>query len=415
MAKIVMKFGGTSVADLDRIRHVATLVRRERDRGNEVAVVVSAMAGETNKLIGWTNEIAKAPGSNALAIPDQREQDVIVAAGEQVTAGLLAVALGAIGVAARSWLGWQIPIRTSSVHGHARIEGMDPDLMNESLAHGEVAVVAGYQGVAAHDRISTLGRGGSDTSAVAVAAGLKADRCDIYTDVDGVYTTDPRIVPKARRLERVSYEEMLELASLGAKVVQTRAAELAMLHRVPTRVLSTFDPDAGGTLLCDEEDIVEKKPVTGIAYSRDEAKITLHKIPDRPGIAAAIFGPLADAGVNVDMIVQNVSEDGKKTDLTFTVTRGELARALASIEKAAPQIGYRELTHDSNVAKVSIIGIGMRAHPGVAQTMFRTLSEKGINIQVISTSEIKVSVLIAEEYVELAVRALHSAFELDVA
>jgi len=413
MAKIAMKFGGTSVADLDRIRHVATLVKREHDRGNDVAVVVSAMAGETNKLVGWTNEIAKLPGSNVLGVPDQREYDVIVASGEQVTAGLLAVALGALGVPARSWMGWQIPIRTSAVHGSARIEGVDPELMNESMARGEVAVVAGFQGVAPHDRISTLGRGGSDTSAVAVAAGLKADRCDIYTDVDGVYTTDPRIVPKARRLERIAYEEMLEMASLGAKVLQTRSVEIAMLHRVPTRVLSTFDPDAGGTLLCDEEDIVEKKPVTGIAYSRDEAKITLHKIPDRPGIAAAIFGPLADAGVNVDMIVQNVSEDGKKTDLTFTVSRSELARALASIEKAAPQIGYRELTHDANVAKVSIIGIGMRAHPGVAQTMFRTLSEKGINIQVISTSEIKVSVLIAEEYVELAVRALHSAYELD--
>ena len=415
MAKIAMKFGGTSVADLDRIRHVATLVKREHDRGNEVAVVVSATAGETNKLVGWTNEIAKLPGSNVLGVPDQREYDVIVASGEQVTAGLLAIALGTLGVPARSWMGWQIPIRTSAVHGSARIEGVEADLMNESLARGEVAVVAGFQGVAAHDRISTLGRGGSDTSAVAVAAGLKADRCDIYTDVDGVYTTDPRIVPKARRLEKIAYEEMLEMASLGAKVLQTRSVEIAMLHRVPTRVLSTFAPDAGGTLLCDEEDIVEKKPVTGIAYSRDEAKITLHKIPDRPGIAAAIFGPLADAGVNVDMIVQNVSEDGKKTDLTFTVSRSELARALASIEKAAPQIGYRELTHDANVAKVSIIGIGMRAHPGVAQTMFRTLSEKGINIQVISTSEIKVSVLIAEEYVELAVRALHSAYELDVA
>jgi aspartate kinase len=415
MAKIAMKFGGTSVADLDRIRHVASLVKAERDLGNEVAVVVSAMSGETNKLIGWCNEIAKAPGSNAAAVPDQREYDVIVAAGEQVTSGLLAVALGAIGVPARSWLGWQIPMRTSAHHGSARIEGMDASLMNESLARGEVAVVAGFQGVAAHDRISTLGRGGSDTSAVAVAAGLKADRCDIYTDVDGVYTTDPRIVPKARRLEKVSYEEMLELASLGAKVLQTRAVEIAMLHRVPTRVLSTFDPGAGGTLLCDEDEIVEKKPVTGIAYSRDEAKITLLKIPDRPGIAAAIFGPLADAGVNVDMIVQNVSEDGKRTDLTFTVTRGELARALACIEKASEQIAYRELIQDAGVAKVSIIGIGMRQHPGVAQNMFRTLSEKGINIQVISTSEIKVSVLIDEEYVELAVRALHSAFELDVA
>jgi aspartate kinase len=414
MAKIAMKFGGTSVADLDRIRHVAQLVKRERDKGNEVAVVVSAMAGETNKLVAWFNDIGKTPGSNGPSFPDMREHDVIVAAGEQITSGLLAAALGAIGVPARSWMGWQIPLRTSAVHGSARIEGMDGDLMNESLAKGEVAVVAGYQGVGPHDRISTLGRGGSDTSAVAVAAGLGADRCDIYTDVDGVYTTDPRIVPKARRLEKISYEEMLEMASLGSKVLQTRSVEIAMLHRVPTRVLSTFDPDRGGTLLCDEDEIVEKKPVTGIAYSRDEAKITLMKIPDRPGIAAAIFGPLADAGINVDMIVQNVSEDGKRTDLTFTVGRGDLNRALAAIEAAAPQIGYRELTKDDNVAKVSIIGIGMRAHPGVAQAMFRTLSEKGINIQVISTSEIKVSVLISEEYVELAVRALHSAYELDV-
>jgi len=405
MAKIVMKFGGTSVADLDRIRHVATLVKREVDRGNQVAVAVSAMAGETNKLVGWVRELSP--------LHDAREYDVVVAAGEQITAGLLAVALDKIGVPARSWLGWQIPIRTSAMHGSARIESMDGTLMNARLAEGQVAVVAGFQGIAPDNRISTLGRGGSDTSAVAVAAGLKADRCDIYTDVDGVYTTDPRIVSKARRLEKITYEEMLEMASLGAKVLQTRSVEIAMLHRVPVRVLSTFDPDAGGTLLCDEEEIVEKKPVSGIAYSRDEAKITLHRIADQPGIAAKIFGPLADAGVNVDMIVQNVSEDGKKTDLTFTVSRSELARALASIEKAAPQIGYRELTHDANVAKVSIIGIGMRAHPGVAQTMFRTLSEKGINIQVISTSEIKVSVLIAEEYVELAVRALHSAYELD--
>jgi len=287
--------------------------------------------------------------------------------------------------------------------------------MKRAIEGGEVAVVAGFQGVAPGQRISTLGRGGSDTSAVAVAAGIQADRCDIYTDVDGVYTTDPRIVPKARRLEKIAFEEMLEMASLGAKVLQTRSVEIAMLHRVPTRVLSTFTPDVGGTLLCDEEDIVEKKPVTGIAYSRDEAKITLHKIPDRPGIAASIFGPLADAGVNVDMIVQNVSEDGKKTDLTFTVSRSELARALAAIEKHATEIGYRDVTHAADVAKVSIIGIGMRAHPGVAQMMFRTLSDKGINIQVISTSEIKVSVLIAEEYVELAVRALHSAYELDAA
>jgi aspartate kinase len=278
-----------------------------------------------------------------------------------------------------------------------------------------VAVVAGFQGVAPDKRISTLGRGGSDTSAVAVAAGIKAERCDIYTDVDGVYTTDPRIVPKARRLDKIAYEEMLEMASLGAKVLQTRSVEIAMLHRVPTRVLSTFAPDLGGTLLCDEEDIVEKKPVTGIAYSRDEAKITLQKVPDRPGVAATIFGTLADSGVNVDMIVQNVSEDGKETDLTFTVARGDLPRALAAVETHRDTIAYRQLTHDANVAKVSIIGIGMRAHPGVAKTMFQTLSEKGINIQVISTSEIKVSVLIDEEYVELAVRALHSAYGLDAA
>jgi aspartate kinase len=407
VAKIVMKFGGTSVGDLDRIRHVAGLVKREVDLGNQVAVVVSAMAGETNKLVGWTRELSP--------LHDAREYDVVVAAGEQITAGLLAVALTAIGVSARSWLGWQIPVRTSAMHGSARITGIDPALLNERLAQGQVAVVAGFQGVAPDNRISTLGRGGSDTSAVAVAAAVVADRCDIYTDVEGVYTTDPRIVAKAHRLEKITYEEMLEMASLGAKVLQTRSVEIAMLYRVPVRVLSTFDPDGAGTLVCDEEEIVEKKPVTGIAYSRDEAKITLLRIPDQPGRAAAIFGPLADAGVNVDMIVQNVSEDGRKTDLTFTVSRSDLARALDAIEKAAPTIGYKDVTSDANVAKISIIGIGMRAHPGVAQTMFRTLAEKGINLQVISTSEIKVSVLIAEEYVELAVRALHSAYELDVA
>ena len=415
MATIAMKFGGTSVADIDRIRHVATLVKREVERGNKVAVVVSAMAGETNKLVAWTNDASRLDGANHAALPDQREYDVVVAAGEQVTAGLLAITLNAMGIKARSWLGWQVPINTSAVHGSARIEGVPANDMKAAIEGGEVAVVAGFQGVAPGTRISTLGRGGSDTSAVAVAAGIGAARCDIYTDVDGVYTTDPRIVPKARRLEKIAFEEMLEMASLGAKVLQTRSVEIAMLHRVPTRVLSTFTPGVGGTLLCDEEDIVEKKPVTGIAYSRDEAKITLHKVPDRPGIASAIFGPLADAGVNVDMIVQNVSEDGKTTALTFTCTPGELARALAAIETYAKTINYRDVTHDAAVAKVSIIGIGMRAHPGVAQTMFRTLADKGINIQVISTSEIKVSVLIAEEYVELAVRALHSAYELDTA
>ncbi len=400
-----MKFGGTSVADLERIRHVADLVKGEVDAGHEVAVVVSAMAGETNKLVGWTRTLSP--------LHDAREYDVVVAAGEQITAGLTAVALGAIGVPARSWLGWQIPIETSAMHGSARIERIEPKLLRERLAQGQVAVIAGFQGIAPDHRISTLGRGGSDTSAVAVAAAIEADRCDIYTDVDGVYTTDPRIVSKAQRLQRVAFEEMLEMASLGAKVLQTRSVEIAMLYRVPVRVLSTFDAAAGGTLLCDEDAIVEKKPVTGIAYSRDEAKITLHRISDQPGIAASIFGPLADAGVNVDMIVQNVSADGKKTDLTFTVSRSELPRALDAIEKARDIIGYRDIISDDNVAKVSIIGIGMRAHPGVAQTMFRTLSEKGINIQVISTSEIKVSVLISEEYVELAVRALHSAYGLD--
>jgi aspartate kinase len=417
MALITMKFGGTSVADIGRIRHVAGLVKREVERGNGVAVVVSAMAGETNKLVAWTNDAAKPSASDNVrpVVSEAREYDVVVAAGEQITSGLLAITLNAMGIKARSWLGWQVPINTSALHGSARIESVPATEMKAAIEAGEVAVVAGFQGVAPGHRISTLGRGGSDTSAVAVAAGIEAVRCDIYTDVDGVYTTDPRIVPKARRLEKIAFEEMLEMASLGAKVLQTRSVEIAMLHRVPTRVLSTFTPDVGGTLLCDEEDIVEKKPVTGIAYSRDEAKITLHKVPDRPGIASAIFGPLADAGVNVDMIVQNVSEDGKTTDLTFTCTRGELARALAAIEARAAQINYRDVTHDAAVAKVSIIGIGMRAHPGVASTMFRTLSDKGINIQVISTSEIKVSVLIAEEYVELAVRALHSAYELDAA
>ena len=402
-----MKFGGTSVANLDRIRNVARHVKREVDAGHDVAVVVSAMSGKTNELVAWCTD--------ASPMHDAREYDAVVASGEQVTSGLLAIALQALGIQARSWQGWQIPIKTSDAHASARILEIDgSEIVNRFKDRKEVAVIAGFQGINPQTgRITTLGRGGSDTSAVAIAAAIHADRCDIYTDVDGVYTTDPRIVPKARRLEKIAFEEMLEMASLGAKVLQTRSVEIAMLHRVPTRVLSTFTPDTGGTLLCDEEDIVEKKPVTGIAYSRDEAKITLHKIPDRPGVAATIFGPLADSGVNVDMIVQNVSEDGKQTDLTFTVARSELARALSAIETHGKEIGYRDVTHDANVAKVSIIGIGMRAHPGVAQTMFRTLSDKGINIQVISTSEIKVSVLIDEQYVELAVRALHSAYELD--
>ena len=415
MAKIVMKFGGTSVADIERIRNVAKLVKREVDRGNQIAVVVSAMAGETNKLVAWVKDAAKAAGGNGPALYDNREYDAVVASGEQVTAGLLAVTLQSIGINARSWMGWQVPIKTSPMHGSARIIDIDADELNARIAEGQVAVVAGFQGIAPENRVSTLGRGGSDTSAVALAAAMKADLCDIYTDVDGVYTTDPRITARARRLEKVAYEEMLELASLGAKVLQTRSVEMALVHRVPVRVLSTFDPDKGGTLVCDEEDIVEKNPVTGIAYTRDEAKITLLRVPDQPGVAASIFGPLADAGVNVDMIVQNISEDGRRTDLTFTISRSDLDRALDVVRKAAPQIGYKDLVSDSRVAKISIIGIGMRAHTGVAQTMFRTLAEKGINIQVISTSEIKVSVLIAEDYVELAVRALHSAYGLDAA
>jgi len=415
MAKIVMKFGGTSVADIERIRNVAKLVKREVDRGSQIAVVVSAMAGETNKLVAWVRDAAKASGSNGSALYDAREYDSVVASGEQVTAGLLAITLQGLGVDARSWMGWQVPIKTSAIHGSARILDIDATELNGRLAQGQVAVVAGFQGIAPENRVSTLGRGGSDTSAVALAAAMKADLCDIYTDVDGVYTTDPRITSRARRLEKVAYEEMLELASLGAKVLQTRSVEMALVHRVPVRVLSTFDPDKGGTLVCDEEDIVEKNPVTGIAYTRDEAKITLLRVPDQPGVAASIFGPLADAGINVDMIVQNISEDGRRTDLTFTISRSDLDRALDTVRKAAPQIGYKDLVSDSSVAKISIIGIGMRAHTGVAQTMFKTLADKGINIQVISTSEIKVSVLIAEDYVELAVRALHSAYGLDAA
>jgi aspartate kinase len=311
-------------------------------------------------------------------------------------------------------MGWQVPIRTSDAHAAARIKQIDTAEMDARLEQGEVAVVAGFQGIAPDNRISTLGRGGSDTSAVALAAALKANRCDIYTDVDGVYTADPRIVSRARRLDQITFEEMLELASVGAKVLQTRSVEMAMVHHVPVRVLSTFDPDSGGTILCDEEDIVEKNPVTGIACSRDEAKITLFRVPDQPGIAAAIFGPIPDAGINVDMIAQAESEDGRKTNMTFTTSRADLAKAVDAIEANSAKLGYKELVAEYNVAKISIIGVGMRSHAGVAQAMFRTLAEKGINIQAISTSEIKVSVLIAEEYVELAMRALHSEYDLDV-
>ncbi|TAN47586.1 MAG: aspartate kinase [Rhodospirillales bacterium] len=406
MARIVMKFGGTSVADVEKIRNVAGRVKKEAEAGNEVAVVVSAMAGATNQLVAWCNEAAK--------LQDPREYDAVVATGEQVTIGLLAICLQEMGVKARSWTGWQIPVHTDGVHGKARILSIDTAELEARMNTGEVAVVAGFQGIGPEGRISTLGRGGSDTSAVALAAALNADRCDIYTDVDGVYTTDPRIVKTAKKLDKITYEEMLELASVGAKVLQTRSVEMAMKHHVRVQVLTSF-AEIPGTLVCDEDEIVEKALVSGIAYSRDEAKITLIGVADKPGVAARIFGPLADAAINVDMIVQNISHDGKATDLTFTVGKADLEKAKKLFEDAKAELAYKQLVADSNVVKVSVIGVGMRSHAGVALTMFRTLAEKGINIQVISTSEIKVSVLIAEEYTELALRALHTAFDLDAA
>ena len=411
MARIVQKFGGTSVGDIERIKNVARKVEAEVRAGHQVAVVVSAMAGVTNTLVKYCTELNP--------IYDAGEYDAVVASGEQVTAGLLAIALQTIGIPARSWLGWQLPLRTDGTHGKARILDIETKEILRSMDGGEVAVVAGFQGMAGTGRITTLGRGGSDTSAVALAAALKADRCDIYTDVDGVYTSDPRIVSKARKLSRITYEEMLELASVGAKVLQTRSVEVAMKHRVRVQVLSSFAKESGsslpGTLVVDEDENVEQLLVSGIAYSRDEAKITLVQVSDRPGVAAGIFGPLADAAINVDMIVQNVSADGKATDLTFTVGKADMERALKLLEAAKAEFGYQRLISDDNVVKVSVIGVGMRSHAGVAQRMFKTLAEKGINIQVISTSEIKVSVLIAEEYAELALRALHTAFGLDQA
>jgi len=405
MARIVMKFGGTSVADLDRIRNVARRVKREVEAGHEIAVVVSAMSGVTNQLVAWVNQMAP--------LYDAREYDAVVATGEQVTSGLTALALQQIGVDARSWQGWQLPLVTDDAHGKARILDIDTAEIRRRFAQGrQVAVVAGFQGLGPDNRISTLGRGGSDTSAVALAAALQADRCDIYTDVDGVYTCDPRIVGRARKLDRITYEEMLEMASLGAKVLQTRSVELAMNHRVRVQVLSSFE-DKPGTLVVDEDEIVEKQVVSGIAYSRDEAKVTLTKVADRPGVAAAIFGPLADASVNVDMIVQSSSEDGRTTDMTFTVGKADMERATALLRSSAGKVGFGELIADPNVVKVSVIGVGMRSYAGVALTMFRTLAEKGINIQVISTSEIKISVLIDEQYLELALRALHTAYGLD--
>ena len=404
MARIVQKFGGTSVADTDRIKVVAAKVKAEYDRGNEVAVVPSAMAGVTNQLVDYVGAIS--------SLYDTREYDAVVSTGEQVTAGLLALALQDLGVPARSWFGWQVPIRTDGVHGKARIESIDAAELDRRMKQGEVPVVAGFQGIGPGNRVTTLGRGGSDTSAVALAAALGADRCDIYTDVAGVYTSDPRIVAKARKLDKITYEEMLEMASLGAKVLQTRAVEMAMKQRQRVQVLSSYT-DEPGTLVVDEDEIVEKELVSGIAYSRDEAKITLVQVRDKPGVAAAIFGPLADANVNVDMIVQNISGDGGATDLTFTVAHNDLERALATLEAERGQIGHRDLLADSDVVKISVIGVGMRSHAGVAQRMFQTLAENNINIQVISTSEIKVSVLIAEKFTELALRSLHTAYGLD--
>ncbi len=422
MTRIVMKFGGTSMAGIDRIRSVAARVKREVDAGHQVAVVVSAMAGETDRLVGFCKE--------ASPLYDPREYDVVVASGEQVTSGLLALALQAVGVPARSWLGWQLPIRTNDAHAAARIEAIDTVALDAALDAGAVAVIPGFQGLDGDGRISTLGRGGSDTSAVAVAAAMKADRCDIYTDVDGVYTTDPRIVPRARKLKRVTYEEMLELASVGAKVLQTRSVGLAMKAGVRIQVLSSFDDPLNsatadtlpGTMIVGDDEIwdeigdtMERQLITGIAHDKNEAKITLTSVPDKPGAVAAIFAPLADVNINVDMIIQNIAHDTGSTDVTFTVPQAELSRALDTLDKAKSDIGYARLVHDTKVAKISVVGVGMRSHAGVASTMFQALAARGINIQAISTSEIKVSVLIEEDYTELAVRVLHTAYGLDAA
>ena len=409
MPLLVMKFGGTSVATLDRIRRAAKRVGREVANGYDVIVIVSAMSGETNKLVGYVGETSP--------LYDAREYDAVVSSGENVTAGLMALTLQEMDIPARSWQGWQVPVKTTSAHASARIEEIPTDNIMAKFGEGmKVAVVAGFQGISTEGRITTLGRGGSDTTAVAFAAAFDAERCDIYTDVDGVYTTDPRITNKARKLEKISFEEMLELASLGAKVLQTRSVELAMRYKVRLRVLSSFEEmdDSAGTLVCDEEEIVESKAVAGVAYSRDEAKMTLTEVEDRPGIAAAIFGPLAEATVNVDMIVQNISEEGK-TDMTFSLPIDQVKRAEKALEeaKARNEFGFSELLIDSDVCKVSIVGIGMRSHAGVAAKMFATLRDEGINIKVITTSEIKVSVLVDRKYLELAVQALHDAFDLD--
>jgi aspartate kinase len=415
MGRLVMKFGGTSVGDVDRIRNVARHVEREVKAGHQVAVVVSAMAGTTDRLVNWCREAAP--------VHDAREYDAIVASGEQVTAGLLAIVLQDMGIPARSWQGWQVAVKTDGVHGAARIAEIDASALRKRMEQGQVAVVAGFQGIGPNNRVTTLGRGGSDTSAVGLAAALEA-RCDIYTDVDGVYTTDPRIVSRAAKLERITYEEMLEMASLGAKVLQTRSVELAMVYKVPLQVRSSFEPPDSpdqnkadgtgpGTIVCDEENIVEQHVVSGIAYSKDEAKVSIRRVKDKPGVSASIFGPLAEADISVDMIVQNVSSDGETANITFTLARKDLKKALDVLAGLKDKVGYLELTHSTDVAKVSVVGIGMRSHAGVAARMFKALAEKGINIQAITTSEIKVSVLIDEAYTELAVRTLHSAYGLE--
>jgi len=413
VSRLVMKFGGTSVADLERIRRVARLVAAEVATGKQVAVVVSAMSGKTNELVAWTDGAGRA----AQGLPESDDEyDAIVASGEQVTAGLLAMTLRNMGHKARSFLGWQVPIITDEAHGRARIEDIPPANLEACFASGEIAVIAGFQGVTPNQRITTLGRGGSDTSAVAIAAAVKG-ACDIYTDVDGVYTTDPRIESKARRLAKISYEEMLEMASLGAKVLQTRSVEMAMAHRVPVRVLSSFvepgEAPGQGTIVCDEEEIMEKRIVSGVAYSRDEAKITLLGLPDHPGVSSQIFGRLADANVNVDMIVQSRARSAATANMEFTVGKRDAARAVEIVRTAQKEIGFEDVAVDEDVAKVSVIGVGMRSHAGVAQSMFKALAEKNINIQVISTSEIKISVLIDAAYTELAVRALHAVYGLD--
>jgi aspartate kinase len=417
VARIVVKFGGTSVADVERIRNAARHVKREVEAGNEVAVVVSAMSGKTNELVGWVNEASK--------FHDAREYDAVVASGEQVTAGLMAIVLSEMGIQSRSFSGWQVPIHTDDAHGAARITDIDPTELDKRMKDGWVPVITGFQGISPQGRVTTLGRGGSDTSAVAVAAAVGADRCDIYTDVDGVYTTDPRIVPKARRMTRISFEEMLEMASLGAKVLMIRAVEMAMAHKVRLTVRSSFDdPDAPqiapdgtpgvpGTLVCDEDEIMEKQIVSGVTLAKAEAKITLRKVKDNPGVAAAIFGTLADKGIIVDMIVQNIADDGATTDITFTVPDSEYDKAVKALEDNDGRFEYARLSGSRGGAKVSVVGVGMRSHAGVAASMFKALADKGINIQLITTSEIKTSVLIDEEYAELAVRALHTYYGLD--